>query len=445
MAQNVLFKIGTRAQFDAIVTKNESTLYWLSDTQELYKGDVLFGTGAFASETVDGILSAEDYKKLQELITTGGPINLAPVDGSIVIKDKKIGVGLSAVEGNMLSIKEDGLFAQAVDLTGVQDRLTSVEGSIEFVEKDIEDIQEEIADIKESLIGGIHYRGSVSTKDELPENPQQGDLYECTDTGIEYCWNGAEWFEYGSAHFVPVAGDGIIVNGSAIGVKIANESHGLTLVDGSMAMLLATAKNDGAMSKEDKTFIDSIPHAYVAKKYEITDAPKGALVNYYEKEIRIMCPADAEYHLQAVGAGGDANSYYVTLNTFAPDGAVGYVEHLGGQTDPEILKDIKVDKYGRRYQPTWLAVAKNSAEVGWSYYGANSSANKYIGWDYQIDWYDADGVMINSDNIRINLSNEDCHFTSEPYYMAGYAESSEVEDLKATIKEMEQSYFWGEM
>ena len=62
MAQNVLFKIGTRAQFDAIVTKSEATLYWLTDTQELYKGDVLFGTGALVSETAAGLLSAEDYK-----------------------------------------------------------------------------------------------------------------------------------------------------------------------------------------------------------------------------------------------------------------------------------------------------------------------------------------------------------------------------------------------
>jgi hypothetical protein len=243
-----------------------------------------------------------------------------------------------------------------------------------------------------------------------------------------------------------VAGNGIQINGNEIAVNVAAESHGLTAVDGALTIALATTENDGAMSKEDKVFIDSIPYAYVAKKYEITDAPEGTLVNYYEKEIRIMCPSDAEYHLQTVGAGGDANSYYVTFNTFAPDGAVGYIEHLGGQVDDEILKDIKIDNHGRRYQPTWLAVAKYDAESGvWSYYGANSSASKYIGWDYQIDWYDANGVMINSDSVRINLSNEDCHFTSEPYYMAGYVESSEVEDLKATIAELEQSYSWGEM
>ena len=431
MAQNVLFKIGTRAQFDAIVTKSETTLYWLSDTQELYKGDVLFGKGSLASETAAGLLSAEDYKKLQELIATGGTVDLIPVNGSIVIEDKKIGVGLSVVEGNMLSINEDGLFVPTVDLTGVQDRLTAVEGSI--------------AKLQEDIIGGIRYKGAVETVEDLPTDAKQGDLYEVTSDGSERCYNGEKWFEYGSAHFTPVAGNGIQINSNEIAVKIADDAHGLIAVDGGLSIALATAKSDGAMSKEDKALIDSIPRTYVAKKYEVTDAPKGTLVNYYEKEIRIMCPNNAEYHLQNVGSGGDANSYYVTLNTFAPDGAVGYVEHLGGQVDEEVLKDIKVDKYGRKYQPTWLAVAKNSTDAGWYYYGANSTVSKYIGWDYQIDWYDADGVIINSDNIRINLSNEDCHFTSEPYYMAGYAESSEVEDLKAAIKEMEQSYSWGEM
>ena len=429
MAQNVLFKIGTRAQFDAIVTKSETTLYWLTDTQELYKGNVLFGTGAFASETAAGLLSAEDYKKLKDLIVTGGTVDLIPVNGSIVIEDKKIGIGLSAVEGNMLSIEDDGLFVPAVDMSGVENRLVAVEGSISKLQEDI--------------LGGIRYKGAVETTNDLPADAKQGDLYEVTADGSEWCYNGEEWFEYGSAHFVPVAGDGIQINGNEIAIKIADNAHGLVAVDGGLSIVLATDENDGAMSKEDKAFINSIPHAYVAKKYEVTEAPEGTLVNYYEKEIRIMCPKNAEYNPQNVGAGGDKNSYYVTLNTFAPDGAVGYVEHLGGQVDAEILKDIKIDKYGRRYQPTWLAVAKNSAESGWSYYGANSTASKYIGWDYQIDWYNADGVMISSDSIRINLSNEDCHFTSEPYYMAGYAD--EVEDLKATITELEQSYSWGEM
>ena len=253
MAQNVLFKIGTRAQFDAIVTKSETTLYWLSDTQELYKGDVLFGTGAFASETVSGLLSAEDYKKLKELIATGGTVELTPVNGSIVIEDSKIGVGLSAVEGNMLSIEEDGLFVPAVDLTGVEGRLAAVEGSI--------------AQLQEDIIGGIRYKGAVATTDDLPADAKQGDLYEVTSDGSEWCYNGEKWFEYGSAHFTPVAGNGIQINGNEIAVKIADESNGLIAVDGVLTINLATTESAGAMSAVDKAALDTLVALGITENY----------------------------------------------------------------------------------------------------------------------------------------------------------------------------------
>ena len=433
MSQNVIFKIGTRFQFDNLVTYDQNTLYWLSDTQELYKGKVLFGTGAKASESADGLLSKEDYKQLKELIAAGAAINLEPVDDSIVIQGNKIGVQLAAVEGNMLSLKDGGLFVAPVDLTNVESRLTAVEGSI--------------AQLQEDIVGGIRYKGAVDTKEDLPEGAKQGDLYEVTSDGSEWCFNGDKWIEYGTSHFTPVAGAGIFVNGSEISVKIATESHGLDIVDGSMTMLLATAKQDGAMSKEDKAKLDAIPEVYVAKKYEITDAPEGTLVNYDENEIRIMCPEDAEWQKQNVGNGGDANAYYVTFKTYAPsDDSVGYIEHLGGQSDAEILKDIKVDKYGRRYQQTWLAVAKYDEKSNdWTYYGENSNADRYIGWDYKIDWYNANDKMIASDSIRINLSNKNCHFISKPYYMASYAESSEIDTLKQSINQMAEAYSWSEM
>jgi hypothetical protein len=265
MSQNVIFKIGTRAQFNAIVTKNQNTLYWLSDTQELYKGDILFGKGALASETASGLLSSEDYKKLKELIATGGTVDLTPVDGSIVIEDKKIGVQLSKVDGNILSVETDGLFA-TVDLKPIENRLTAVEGRLDPVEQDI-------ADLKKSIVGGIRYKGSVDTKEQLPANAQTGDLYEVSADGSEWCFNGEKWFEYGTSHFVPVAGAGIDVAGSTIGVKIASESHGLTVVDGSMTMLLATTKQDGAMSKEDKIKLDAIHEVYVSKSLKLQMLP----------------------------------------------------------------------------------------------------------------------------------------------------------------------------
>ena len=433
MANVKFLSVKLKSTFDNLETKDSLALYWIEQTQELYKGNILFGTGAFASETAAGLLSAEDYKKLQELINAGAAINLTPVDGSIVIEDKKIGVKLSAVEGNMLTLKEDGLFV-SVDTKPIENRLTAVEGRMDKVEQDI-------ADIKESIVGGIHYKGSVPTYDDLPVDAKQGDLYEVYSDGSEWCFNGNEWFEYGTSHFVPVAGAGIVINGSEIGVKIADNAHGLVAVEGGLIINLATAEQDGAMSKEDKAKLDAIPEVYVAKKYEVTNAPVGTLVNYGENEIRIMCPDDAEYNLQNVGAGGDPNTYYVTFNTYCPsDDAVGYIEHLGGQSDAEILTDIKVDKFGRRYQPTWLGLAKFDNATGtWSYYGKNSTSDRYIGWDYRIDWYNADGKMIVSDSIRINLSNKDCHHTTVPSYMANYATINQVTEV------VQNAYAWSEM
>lgn len=187
--------------------------------------------------------------------------------------------------------------------------------------------------------------------------------------------------------------------------------------------------------------IECAPETYEKVKYEITDVPVGTLIDYRENEIRIMCPHDAKYHLQGVGTGGDPNTYYVTFKTYVyDDNIVGYKEHLGNAVDAEILTDLKTDEYGRRYQPTWLGVAKHDeATDTWSYYGVDSNENKMIGWDYQLDLFDANGVMIASDSVRINLSNESCHYEIKPYYVGSMM--TEVETLvNNKIAEAESAY-----
>lgn len=197
---------------------------------------------------------------------------------------------------------------------------------------------------------------------------------------------------------------------------------------------VATAKayTDGKV----ESAVEAAMSEHLVKRYEVADVPTGTLIDYFDKEIRIMCPANSEFVKQAVGAGGDANNYYMTFKTYAPsDDVTGYIEHLGDQVDAEILTDLKTDKYGRKYQPTWLSIARYDDATGWTYYGKNSSVEKYIGWDYQIDWYDADGVMVKSDMVRINLSNEDCHNTIEPYYMGSALKAAkEYADAQIEVK-----------
>lgn len=203
---------------------------------------------------------------------------------------------------------------------------------------------------------------------------------------------------------------------------------------------IQSAMTTKANAKEVDAKIAAAMDEHLAKKYEITDVPDGTLVDYGEKEIRIMCKADATWKLQALGVGGDANTYYCTFKTYCPDDATGYIEHLGDKADEEILTDLKTDEHGRKYQLTWLGLAKYDGTAGtWTYCGANSTENHYVGWDYRIDFFDANGVMIASDSVRINLSNEDCHSSVKPYYVGEMMKEVDTK-IETKIAEVNSAY-----
>lgn len=224
-------------------------------------------------------------------------------------------------------------------------------------------------------------------------------------------------------------------NGNPI---IITPTDDLAKVEDSLKTELATKVN----AEEVKAEVEAAVEKTTEKtKYEVVNVPAGTLVDYRDKEIRIMCPENTVFEKQSVGVGGDANTYYFTFKTFAPsDDAVGYIEHLGGQVDEQILTSFNVDENGRRYQPTWLGLAKYDESTGvWNYYGKSSEPSHYIGWDYQIDWYNADNVMIASDSVRINLSNENCHSIIEPYYVGTMKKNIETL-VDEKIKEVESAY-----
>ena len=466
MAQNVKFiAVRLQATYDALEVKDSLALYWVHDSQRLYKGDKLYGIGLAATADFAGLMSPEDKAALDALVAAGSGINnLTPVDGSIVItaKDERsvtIGVGLSAVDGNMLSIQEDGLYAAETKVP---------EYTIEKQET-AEDGFAVSYKLKKTVDGESTYVGDTINiaKDMVL---QSATLEIVTETDVPYAgavigdpYIDMAFNDAAQSHiYIPVnglvdtytAGEGIEIVDGKISVKIAENSHGLVSVDGSMTILLATADQDGAMSKEDKVFIDSIPSTYatvervrettVQTKYDISTTPEGTLVNYGEKEIRIMCPADAKFIKQNVGAGGNPNMYYMTFTTYAPTGAVTFKEGDKGVIIDEVLNfettaGTGIDKYGRKYKDHWFALAMyDESSDSWTYFGKNSSFDKYIGWDYVVEWYDANDIIIGKDQIRINLSNEACHSEIMPYYMSKYATKERVEDLG-------ESLTWGEI
>lgn len=328
---NVIFKQGEEKKYLDLETKSNQTIYFLTDVQELRRGEQLFGTGRVATRDRPGLMSTVDKQTLDQLASGGTLDGLTAIDKSVLIQDtedggKLIGVQLSPVQSNGLFIGEDGV--------GLQ---------------------------------------------------------------------------------------------------------------------LASTENSGAMSAEDKQVLESLPTVYEHREYEIVGCPEGVVVDYRDKEIRILCPKETKWEKQNSGANADPNKYYIGLRAYAPDGSIvkfkeDTSENILDETMYEFSGEFAgVDEYGRKYSVTWLPVAKYDEETdAWSYYGAKS-VDKFIGWFYSVEWYDASGVMVASDMIRVNLSNEDCHSKIDPYYMYGYAKSTDVSNLQNAVTEMQNSLMWGDM
>ena len=191
-----------------------------------------------------------------------------------------------------------------------------------------------------------------------------------------------------------------------------------------VASQIGTAMQDSVTTSKAYTDgkIEAAVNEHLLKKYEISHKPEGTVVNYSEKEIRVMCPVDTKWVKQSVGSTGNPNMVYMGFKAYAPEGAVSFKEGDRGVIIDEMFtfdSDFAgTDEFGRNYSICWLALAMyNEATNTWTYYGKNSSTEKYIGWDYIVEWFDVNGVMIASDSVRINLSNEECHFVNEPYYV----------------------------
>lgn len=278
---NVKFYSGTRAQYDSLTSYNPLALYFCDDTGELFKGNVCLSDGIRVVPThadlpelscaADGIvyfihdsrngymvspdrtewlqtiyapvhdayvvpddeiyntvttvgavrdIEAKIYQRIEEVASGGGLRGLTPVDGTIIITDnadnsKSIGVAISPVEGNALVAVEGGLFVPAYK---------PVDGSLIIKDNTID-----IAISAEP--------GNALTKKE-------DGLYVGTSTSGNYA-----------------AGLGLTLVDGTFSVKLADKTHGLVAVDGALSLNLATKDSDGAMSKEDKAFIDALRDA----------------------------------------------------------------------------------------------------------------------------------------------------------------------------------------
>ena len=228
----------------------------------------------------------------------------------------------------------------------------------------------------------------------LPETGKTGVIYIVGE--VVYIWNGSKFISISES------------------TDVSDIRERLTSLEA-----LAAAMDSRI---EDKLDVKEANAKYLQKKYDVTNTPKGTLINYGEKEIRIMVPENTEWVKQNVGPTGNSNMYYMGFKAYAPEGAVSFKEGDRGVILDEMFTfddDFAgTDEFGRNYSICWLALASyNASSDTWTYFGKNSSTEKYIGWDYVVEWYDENGTILDFNQIRINLSNEECHFAVEPYYM----------------------------
>ena len=172
MAVSVAYKYGTKQTYLGLAERNPYALYWCTDTRELYKGDDLYsdgvrfaesyaalpeytvaadgilyickdtGNGYVLNETRDGwtqvvygldnatvglnesglltvkqipITSVTGLESRLEDLEQGAALSLTAVNASIVLEPGESGgatikVGISTDEGNLLNVRENGLF-----------------------------------------------------------------------------------------------------------------------------------------------------------------------------------------------------------------------------------------------------------------------------------------------------------------------------------------------
>lgn len=420
MALKVSYKQGSKATYLGLLARDPNALYFCTDTHELFRGDDLYSDGLRVVESFQALptyaLAADGILYFCKDTGCGFVLNEArdgwlPVvhgidNDTIVVNDNglmRVNIipfsSVSGLEEKLSEIEQRIVTSGAI--SGTSDELAiSDDGtlSIRAVEQvKIVGLEDRLANIEKSIVGGIRYCGSVETFDNLPTGAETGDLYEVREDNSEWCWNGEQWFEYGK-----------------------------------------TTDHEAYATKSEVRAIAQMVG------YEVAYKPEGTLVNYSDEEIRIMCAVDTAWTHQNSGENSDANSYYIGFKAYAPsDDVVSFKEDLAEIISDETMYYFEnnefagVDEYGRKYSVVWLPVAVYDENVQtWTYYGANSSTQKYIGWDYSVEWFNASGIKVAADTIRINLANENCYTTTSPHY---------VSRLEAQIAELEQGYTWGDM
>ena len=158
------------------------------------------------------------------------------------------------------------------------------------------------------------------------------------------------------------------------------------------------------------------------QKYNIVGLPSNVLVDYRDKEIRIMYPYNTNWASLTT-----EDFYYINVRAYAPsnDIVAFKLNQVNDLAAVDYSGNLLTDEYGRKYCEILIPVAfYRELTDTWDYVGKDSTENNLQGFNYYIGWYTMESQTIES--IRINLSNEESHGSIEDYYMGQYQKNDDL-------------------
>ena len=410
-----------------IVLRNDYSFNWLlNENVVLLQGE--FGV-EFLPDNTCKVKIGDGTTQWKDLPYFGGE-QLISDEKTILVNDKVLSLkGFAEAEnGSQLRKNANGELEWFIPSTEAIDNLTStvngLNNQLGSVKEDLSKLEEiifptednpvSLPDRVNALEHQINGTGE-GTVDELVNDKINDFATKISDDGTINSFK--ELIDYAATHgneFAEVVAD----------ITDLQELVGETSVQNQIEQAINNS-NHLDKNEANETFLSKqgAKDIYEYKRYEIDTLPEGAVVDYNDKEIRVFCPKNTQWVKQSVGANGNPNMYYMSFKAYAPEDAVSFKEGDRGVIVDQMHsfnEDFSgIDEYGRKYSICWLALANyNEDTEEWNYFGKNSTTKKYIGWTYVVEWYNSDGIIIGSDAIKINLSNENCHNIIEPYYMA---------------------------
>lgn len=200
MASNakVIFKFGTKAQYQALTTKLDNALYFLTDTGELYRGSVPFGrahvyqglrynieTNAEAIARIVGQNAKLAFNDLLLLRNNDETVDIFMYIDTGWIKLNGANGGSSG--GDNPSIPVSRIEAIETSVSGLSSQVSSLQSTTSSMAA-------ELGRIRAAMDGMYHDAGTANNLNDIL-SPEKWGVYRVGTK--EYVWTGSSWTELG--------------------------------------------------------------------------------------------------------------------------------------------------------------------------------------------------------------------------------------------------------